>query len=177
ISYEVVSENPDGSRRVDSRQSVIEIPVPTKPTGSSAIYTTWADYQNRHFARLLKLYPDESFFEYLLLQSQQRYGVTPPSLDLLSPDAAGDEENVYHLFSGGLELQNSLQRSALRAPPQAADLNVHVSNVTSPTIASPDYEGLLKSLQEDDGQPNPQAVAGLAPADQYLLTFNSWDAA
>ena len=33
LTYEVVSENPDGSRRVDMRQGDIEIAIPAEPTG------------------------------------------------------------------------------------------------------------------------------------------------
>ena len=176
LSYEVVSENPDGSRRVDSRQATIEVNIPTEPTGSDAIYKLWAEHQNQHFARLLQYYPDETFFEYLLLQSRDRYGVTPPSLSELSPDAEANEADVYRLFSGGLEVQQSLQRSTLRGSSAVGDLHTHISTVNPPDLKSADYAALFKSLQDEGGQSHPHAVAALVPADQYLLHFNSWEA-
>ena len=33
LSYEIVSENPDGSRRVQVRQGEIDVPIPAEPTG------------------------------------------------------------------------------------------------------------------------------------------------
>lgn len=177
LSYEVVSEDPDGSRRVDSRQATIKVDVPNAPTGSGAIYKSWAEHQNQHFSRLLQYYPDETFFEYLLLQSRDRYGVTPPSLADLSTDSEANEAEVYRLFSGGLAVQKSLQRSTLRGSATAGDLNVHISRLNSPNLKSASYEDLLKSLKDDGGQPHPHAVSMLVPADQYLLHFNSWEAA
>lgn len=176
LSYEVVSENPDGSRRVDSRQATIEINIPDAPTGSGAIYKSWAEHQNEHFARLLRYYPDETFFEYLLLQSRDRYGVTPPSLAELSADAEANETDVYRLFSGGLALQKSLQRSTLRGSSAVGDLNIHISGVNAPDLKSADYGALLKSLVDDGGESHPHNAAALIPADQYLLQFSSWEA-
>jgi hypothetical protein len=92
LSYETISENPDGSRKVISRQKQIEIKIPVEPGGPETIYTSWAKFQNRHFADLLEYYPGESFFEYLLLQSRDRYGVTPPSLARLMPNKDASEE-------------------------------------------------------------------------------------
>ena len=78
LSYEIVSENLDGSRKVDERHADIVIEIPQEETGILKIYQDWARRQNDHFVNLLTYYPDESFFEYVLLQSQDRYGVKPP---------------------------------------------------------------------------------------------------
>jgi hypothetical protein len=63
LSYEIVSENLDGSREVEVRQADLELNIPAEPTGIDAVYKEWARRQNDHFANLLKYYPDESFFE------------------------------------------------------------------------------------------------------------------
>jgi Protein of unknown function (DUF3352) len=177
ISYEIVSENPDGSRKVNSREATFQIPVPEQGSGSRAIYTKWAEFQNDSFARLLEYYPRESFFEYLLLQSRDRYGVTPPSLSSLAPNAEANELGIYHTFSSGLELQRSLQRSVLRGSVVQGDLSIHISQVDPPKIKSLDYEELLETAREDGHEPSVQEVASLIPEDQYLLQFNSWSAA
>jgi hypothetical protein len=177
LSYETISENPDGSRKVISRQKQIEIKIPVEPGGPETIYTSWAKFQNRHFADLLEYYPGESFFEYLLLQSRDRYGVTPPSLARLMPNKDASEEGLYRLFSSGIELQQSLQRNSLRAATPQGDLTVHISQVPEPEIASLNYRNLLEEKTKKGGLPNPHPVANLIPEDQYLLQFNSFGAA
>ena len=177
LSYETVSENPDGSRKVNARQAQIEVPIPTEAQGSETIYTAWASKQNQHFANLLEYYPGESFFEYLLLQSKERYGVDPPAMSRLMPNHEQSEEGLYKLFSSGLELQQSLQRKSLRAPTQQGDLTIHISQVAEPKIKSQPYEQLLEQKAEDGVMPLTHPVAALIPQDQYLLQFNSWTAA
>ncbi|MEZ6063918.1 MAG: hypothetical protein R3C19_26525 [Planctomycetaceae bacterium] len=179
LSYETVSENPDGSRRVETRQADIEIPIPVEHGGLKLTYTTWAEYQNQHFANLLEYYPGESFFEYLLLQSRERYGVTPPpmSMSKLTADQETSEERLYHLFSGGLELQRTLQRRTLRGSAKQGDLTIHVSDVRPPDVMSPDYRELLKQKSEQAAPgPLPES-ASLIPQDQYYLRFSSWKTA
>ncbi len=177
LSYETISENPDGSRRVNSRETKIEVDIPAETVGPDLIYKAWAQRQNQHFADLLEYYPGESFFEYLLLQSKDRYGVTPPSLSQLMPNKDASEEGLYRLFSSGLELQQSLQRNSLRARPQQGDLSIHISQVPVPKIKSLDYKSLLEQKLDDGQQPKPHPVASLIPEDQYLLQFNSFKVA
>lgn len=177
LSYEVVSENADGSRRIDSRKAKVKVKIPQQPTGSDAIYKSWAKKQNAHFAKLLQYYPDETFFEFLLLQSKNRYGVTPPKLPTLTSDSRGLEEEVYHLFSGGLQVQRSLQRNTLSGISVTGDLVNHIKDVRPPNLKSADYEALLKKLQEEtDAKPKLHPASKLIPDDQYLVHFNSWDA-
>ena len=173
LSYETISENPDGSRKVVNREATINVEIPTEPAGAIATYQTWARYQNRHFADLLQYYPNESFFEYLLLQSKQRYGVAPPDLSRLMPNKERSEEGLYKLFSSGLELQQSLQRSSLRSGTRQGDLSIHISQVPQPTITSQDYESLLEKRAEDNIVPQTHDVAQLIPGDQYMIQFNS----
>ena len=85
LSYETVSENLDGSRRVQVKQGKVAVSIPEVPTdgraiGPQRIFLDWARQQNKHFAQLLRYYPNESFFQYCLLQSKARYGVEPPPL-------------------------------------------------------------------------------------------------
>ncbi|MCR9201060.1 MAG: hypothetical protein NXI04_20670 [Planctomycetaceae bacterium] len=173
LSYETISENPDGSRKVVSREANLKIAIPTEPAGAVSTYRTWAQYQNRHFADLLQYYPNESFFEYLLLQSKERYGVTPPELSRLMPNKQASEEGLYKLFSSGLELQQSLQRSSLRSGSKQGDLSIHISQVKQPKIDSQDYKRLLEKRTEDGFETAVHEVSHLIPADQYLIHFNS----
>jgi hypothetical protein len=175
LSYEIVSENLDGTRKVDVRNADLEIELPKKPTGIKRLYQQWAIEQNKHFANLLSYYPDESFFEYVLLQSQDRYGVTPPTLQ--TSTSSNTEIDLYHLFSGGLSVQRSLQRQALSGGSQVGDLDIHISRLNGPSLDSLDYEKLLQEKIDDGAQPQVAEIAKFIPADQYFLHVNSMQTA
>ena len=113
LSYETVTENLDGSRKVDVRQGDIEIPIPAEPTGPQSIFKEWAQQQNEHFRQLLTIYPDETFFQYVLLQSEQRYGVRAPALPKPIRQRADFETDLYGVVTGSLAA-----RDARRRPPQ-----------------------------------------------------------
>ena len=174
LSYEIVSENLDGSRKVDERHANIEIDVPKTETGILKIYQDWARRQNDHFANLLTYYPDESFFEYVLLQSQDRYGVKPPAFRRPSRGTTENEVDLYHIFSGGLSVQQSLQRQTLSSGPQLGDLDTHISRLSPPRIQSHDYQ---KLLEEKGAEPAVPDIAKLVPENQYMLKLSSMDAA
>ncbi len=179
LSYEMVSENPDGTRRVEVRQGQIEVeipaaPVPAAAVGPKSIYTNWAGQQNLYFAQLLRYYPEETFFQYCLLQSKARYGVTPPPIPKLMRDEKDLETDLYQVFTGSLAIQESLQREALSVRSRVGDLNTHISTLSPPNLRSLPYKELLKKKQEDEGiEPRPHAIAQLVPEDQYFLHFNS----
>ncbi|MHC4403758.1 MAG: hypothetical protein ACYTG0_29220, partial [Planctomycetota bacterium] len=174
LSYETVSENADGTRRVDVQEGEVEMPVPAKPTGSNRIFLAWAEQQNLHFAQLLRYYPEETFFQYCLLQSKARYGVDPPSIPKIRPDRTALETDLYEVFSGGLAIQESLQWQALSEGSRAGDLTVHVSSLKPPNLRSLEYEKLLEEKKSRDGiEPAVHDVARLIPADQYFLHFHS----
>ncbi|MCA9194695.1 MAG: hypothetical protein KDB03_23150 [Planctomycetales bacterium] len=173
LSYETVSENLDGSRKVDVREADIEISIPSTESGPTSIYREWAERQNQHFVDLLRLYPEETFFEYVLLQSKDRYGVEPPAFDKPTPSTNVSEEDLYFLFSGGLAVQQTLQRQTLEGTLGTADLNVHISTLRPPTIRSPDYQSLLNKKREAGILPQPHVLARAIPVDHYFLQFNS----
>ncbi|NQT88634.1 hypothetical protein HQ560_17850, partial [bacterium] len=174
LSYEIVSENLDGSRRVQVRQGDIEVVIPPAEGGPKSIFLDWARQQNVTFAHLLRYYPEETFFQYCVLQSRARYGVTPPSLPTRAADRAALETNVYQVFTSSLAIQETLQRETLKGSYRTGDLNVHISSLTPPRLRSLPYEKLLEERRERDKvEPKVHAVARLVPADQYFLHFNS----
>lgn len=177
LNYEIVSENLDGTRKVDTRSAELEVTIPEQPTGPETLYTEWARQQNTHFADLLKYYPQESLFEYILLQSKDRYGVEPPPLPQIPNSDAQAEENLYYLFSGGLSVQQALQRQTLGKGPNVGDLNIHISTLSPPKLDSRDYESLLKEQAEAGVEVKVSRLAQLVPSDQYFLQFNSMQAA
>ena len=182
LSYEIVSENLDGSRRVEIRQGEIEVPIPPMPkdsttVGPASIYRQWAEQQNLYFAKLLRHYPEETFYQYCLLQSKARYGVTPPSIPKLMPDRTSVETDLYQVFTGSLAIQDSLQREVLSMRARVGDLNTHISTLRPPALRSLPYKDLLKKKKEEENiEPAVHEISRLVPADQYFLHFNTVDA-
>ena len=174
LSYEIVSENPDGSRRVEVRDGEVKVTIPQAEVGSNAIFTEWARQQNVYFARLLRYYPEESFFQYCLLQSRARYGVAPPAIPKQAPDRNVLETSLYQVFTKSLAIQESLQREALGKGSGVGDLTKHVSNLSPPSVRSLPFEKLLEEKRtRDKTEPAPHDVARLVPDDQYFLHFNA----
>lgn len=178
LSYETVRENLDGSRHVDTSHGDIEIEIPGEDGGPQGLFTEWADRQNAHFLDLLRYYPEESFLQYCLLQSRDRYGVTPPSLAEVRSQPAELETDLYQVFTGSLAIQESLQRQTLGGGGGPGDLNIHTSALSPPRLQSPDYEDLLsRKIANENVEPAPHEMARLVPEDMYFLHFNSMAAA
>jgi hypothetical protein len=177
LSYEIISENLDGSRKVTVRQGEIEVPIPAKEGGPASIYREWAQQQNQHFLTLLNYYPHETFFQYVLLQSRDRYGVAAPAMP--PPPTEQDlEENLYHFFTGSLAIHEALQRKTLASGPQIGDLDVHISALSPPALQSAPYADLLeKKRTRENVHPKVHELARLVPEDQYFLHFRSFQAA
>ncbi len=174
LDYEIVSENPDGTRHVEIRQGEIEVPIPVEPTGLPSLYQQWAQQQNAHLANRLRYYPEDSFSQYVLLQSEARYGVAPPALPLPNFDAAKLEPDIYSFYTGSTAIQSSLQRSALLSGRAGGDLNIPIGNLAPPEPASLPYKDLLEQKRTRDKiEPKVAEIARLVPADQYFLQLNS----
>ncbi len=183
ISYDTVLENLDGSRRVEAKEGTIEVKIPQPPNtdqpkaiGSPQVFKDWANQQNLHFAKMLSYYPDESFFQYCLLQSEARYGVKPPPIPQQMRSQLETETDLYEVFTGSLAIQQTLQRATLSGRQSIGDYNIPISNLKPPRLRSLDYEQLLKDKREDQVEPAVHELAKLIPHDQYMLHFNSLDA-
>ena len=176
LTYESVSENLDGSRRVDTQQGTIKIQIPTEETGPKSIFLSWAEQQNQHFAELLKYYPDESFYQYCLLQSAKRYGIARPPISLTPPAANQLDVDLFRCFSGSQTIQGSLQLRVLSSGNSLGDLDQHISQIRPPSTRHHNYKALLEQSVESGAQPKPHAISKLIPADQYMIVFNSVDA-
>jgi hypothetical protein len=177
ITYEMVSENLDGSRKIDTRHGDVEIPIPTAEGGPEAIYREWAQQQNTHFLALLSYYPGDTFYQYALLQSRERHGVPPPALPRPVLSQQDMEYGLYHVFTGSQGIQEALQRYTLTQGARPGDLNVHISQLQPPALQSPPYEALLNRKKEKGVQPKVHEITRLVPEDQYCVQFNSFEAA
>jgi hypothetical protein len=179
LSYEIVSENLDGSRRVEVREGDVAVTIPKLPdppaaVGPQSIYLDWARQQNLYFAELLRYYPHETFYQYCLLQSQARYGVAPPPVAKLTPDRTALETDLYQFVTGSMAIQDMLQRETLTGGGQVGDLNIHISTLRAPALRSLPYEKLLEEKRSRQQiEPRVHLISRLVPADQYFLHFNS----
>ncbi len=177
LSYEIVSETLKGTRKVDVRQAVIDVPIPASAGGPRSLFEDWAKQQNQHFFNLLQYYPEESFFQYALLQSRERYGVAAPVFDRALLPAPEVEGRLYGLFSRSLALQETLQYQSFKNGSSAGDLTVHLSELSPPSAEVWNWEKLLEDKIAKKMAPKPHAVAGLIPEDQYFLHFHTMQAA
>jgi hypothetical protein len=159
------------------RQADLEIDIPTEPGGPRTLYRAWAEQQNEHFLKLLNYYPDESFFQYALLQSRSRYGVTPPRFDKPRPSRAEVEASLYDLMTGSLAIHEALQQQVLEGGTRQGDLDVHVSELRAPALPSLDYRKFLDEKAARKILPRPHDIARFVPEDQYFLHFHSMKSA
>ncbi len=173
LSYEIVSENLDGSKKVEVHRGIVELGIPGQETGSRTLFLDWARHQNDYFSNILRYYPKETFFQYCLLQSHARYGVVAPTMFVPGPGDAKIEGDLYRVFTGSLALQESLQRQSLRGRSRPGDLNIHISSLRGPELKSLDYRKLLKKKREDGVEPELHSLAAFVPDDQYFLYFDS----
>lgn len=178
LTFEIVSENLDGSRKVDVRHGDIEVSIPTAATGPEGIFRDWAKHQNAHFLSLLNYYPDETFFQYCLLQSRRRYGVDIPKILEAAPGRAAVEASLYDVLTNSLAIQQALQKQVLTSSGRGGDQEVHISELRPPQVQSLDYEKLLEDKQTKGKiQPRPHPLSKLVPPDQYFLHFQTMSAA
>jgi len=179
LSHEIVSENLDGTRRVEARQGDIEITIPPLPdpnatVGPKSIFLDWARQQNTYFAELLRYYPEETFYQYCILQSRARYGVSPPSIPQRTPETVSLETDLYKWASSSMGIQDTMQYRALSSSEGVGDLNTHVSSLLPPSLRSLPYEELLEKKRTDEQvEPTLHEIAKFVPEDQYFLHFNS----
>jgi hypothetical protein len=173
LSYEMVSENLDGSRKIVLRHGDVSIDIPTREGGPATIYQAWARQQNDYFLHLLGYYPHDTFLQYALLQSRDRHGVTPPPLQRPALTEPELEANLYHTFTGAQAIQEALQRYTLTQSSRTEDHTIHISQLNGPSLQSLPYEVLLAKKKEKNIQPQVPEVARLVPEDQYMLHFNS----
>ncbi len=173
VSYEMVSENLDGTRKIVLRHGDIAIDLPGKEGGPAGIYSEWAKQQNDYFLYLLGYYPRDTFLQYALLQSRDRHGVQPPALPRPALSDQQLEARLYYTFTGAQAIQEALQRKALTQADRPEDLTRHISELAGPNLQSLPYERLLAKKKEKEIVPQVPDVARLVPADQYVLYFNS----
>jgi hypothetical protein len=173
VTYEMVSENLDGSKKIVQHQGDVEITIPTKEGGPRSIYTEWANQQNADFLKLLGYYPNDSFLQYALLQSRARHGAATPELPSPATPPIDLESQLYNTFTGAAAIQQALQRTTLSGGDQPGDQTVHISQLTGPALQSLPYEELLAKKKAASVTPRPQEVTKLVPEDQYCLSFNS----
>ena len=125
---------------------------------------------------MLSYYTDESFFQYVLLQSNARYGVSPLPIPQQKKSREETEADLYEVFTGSLAIQQSLQRETLTGGQEIGDYNIPIANLKSPRLRSLDYEQLLEDKLDDKIEPQVHEISKLIPHDQHLLHFNSLSA-
>lgn len=172
IDCETVSEGPDGAREVRVHETEITIAMPAQAGGAESIFSEWASQQTDHFLERLRFYPGDSFLQYVLMQSPQRYGISAAPLPGPAPERAALEHDLYSILGGGLGLQEALQRQAFASDPKPQARDIHIRELTPPTTRWTDYAALLEARKAPVA-PRLPALAHAVPEDQYIAAFAS----
>ncbi len=178
LSWEVITENIDGSQNVEKRESRISVDIPTDEVRNEGVFLDWARAQTAWFNELLKYYPDDSFLQYIILQSAERYEISIPDLSHLYSDRVPMDLQLYTNFSGSSSVSKQLQFRQIRhryAPQQ--DLNLHISALTAPSRPEGNFDGFIEQMKEEDVEPTRVEMARVIPSDQYLLLIQDSAAA
>ena len=113
IAYEIVSENLDGSRKVDSARATSRSPFPPSRRPAS-IYQRVGPASEPTISGLLRYYPEDTFSQYCLLQSAAVMGSRRRGcLCVRGAEPATLELDNDQVFTGSTAIQAALQRSAL----------------------------------------------------------------
>ena len=123
----------------------------------------------------LRYYPEDSFSQYVLLQSEARYGVAPPSLPLPRQPSRRSWSRSLSIYTGSHGHPGGVAAIGPGVVSgRGGDLNVPISNLPPPELASLPYKDLLEQKRTRDKiEPKVAEIARLVPADQYLLQLNS----
>lgn len=149
----------------------IKLDLPTGNGGSDSLVEEWALAQARYFSRYVLDSPFSSYYQYCLLQSVRKYGLSrsalPGSLQQTSVATRGPD--LYSITTGALAIQESLQLDAMTGRRSVSDdRGVPLASLSGPTIQSHPFEEMLQGRT-----PSTSPIAALVPYDAYYCRFAS----
>jgi len=149
----------------------IELNLPSVDGGNVKLLKEWATAQAKQYMKRVLDNPHTSYYQYCLLQSKEKYGLSDSMVSAVFPNQArrGRTPNLYAMTTGALAIQETLQLEEMtgrREVPLGRD--VAVSTLKGPTIKSHPFDEMLKGRT-----PNVFPVAMLVPHDNYYCHFSS----
>ncbi|UCG56259.1 MAG: hypothetical protein JSU70_15490 [Phycisphaerales bacterium] len=150
----------------------IELDLPRVDGGNAELLKEWATAQARQYMVRVLDSPHTSYYQYCLLQSRQRYGLSDSLLREILRDRSvrpSRTADLYAMTTGALAIQESLQLEEMtgrREFPLGRD--VAISTLEGPTVKSHPFDEMLGGRT-----PKVFPVAGLIPYDNYYCHFSS----
>ena len=150
----------------------VELDLPPVDGGNVELLKEWATAQARKYMVRVFDSPHTSYYQYCLLQSKEKYGLSDSMFRWMFQNRAGRRGKVpdlYAMTTGALAIQESLQLEEMtgrREIPLGRD--VAIRTLKGPTIKSHPFDEMLKGRT-----PNVFPVAMLVPYDNYYCHFSS----
>jgi hypothetical protein len=150
----------------------IELNLQPMDGGNVELLKEWATAQARKYRVRVFDNPHTSYYQYCLLQSQEKYGLSDSMFREIFSNRAGRRDrspDLYAMTTGALAIQESLQLEEMtgrREIPLGRD--VEISMLKGPTIKSHPFDEMLRGRT-----PRVFPVADLIPYDNYYCHFSS----
>jgi len=150
----------------------VALNLPAMDGGNEELLREWATSQARQYMDRVFDNPHTSYYQYCLLQSQEKYGVSDALIREIFPDRPGRRgrsPDLYAMTTGALAIQESLQLEEMtgrREIPLGRD--VAIGTLKGPVIKSHPFEEMLQGRT-----PKVFPVADLIPYDNYYCHFSS----
>ncbi len=150
----------------------VELNLQPMDGGDAELLKEWATAQARKYRVRGFDNPHTSYYQYCLLQSQQKYGLSDDMISQMFPRQTRRRDrgpDLYAMTTGALAIQESLQLEEMtgrREIPWSRD--VEISTLKGPTIKSHPFDEMLGGRT-----PEIFPVAKLIPYDNYYCHFSS----
>ena len=117
-----------------------ELNLPQVNSGNEELLKEWATAQARQYMGRVFDNPHTSYYQYCLLQSQEKYGVSDNLLGEIFPERRDRRDrtpDLYAMTTGALAIQESLQLEEMTGRREIPlDRDVEISELKGPAIKS-----------------------------------------
>ncbi|MHC4482600.1 MAG: coiled-coil domain-containing protein [Planctomycetota bacterium] len=150
----------------------VNLELPSEDGGNAALLKQWATAQAKEYIIRVLDSPHSSYYQYCLLQSMEKYGVSDSLFGRIFQDRRGRRgrrPDLYAMTTGALAIQESLQLEEMTGRRDIpSEHNVPVSTLKGPDIKSHPFDKMLQGRT-----PKVFPVAALVPYDNYYCHFTS----
>jgi len=153
----------------------IKLDLPADDGGDRTVLRRWATEQARGHAAYCYINPYTSYYQYSLLQSVKKHGISEQVLPGWLRNSGGSDwisrpsADLYSITTGALAIQESLQLEAMTSPAYKPEKStVAIDSLEGPTVESHPFKEMLAGRK-----PKMFGSASLAPHDSYYCHFAS----
>ena len=150
----------------------VELDLPGADGGDPELLGEWATAQAKEYVVRVLDSPHTSYYQYCLLQSVEKYGLSDSLLSGVLRDRGGLRgrgPDLYAMTTGALAIQESLQLEEMTGRREIpSERTVPISTLEGASVKSHPFEQMLQGRT-----PEIFPVAGLIPHDNYYYHFTS----